>query len=148
MILRTGYNYDRSQASLDSGLFCPESEAVVQQQFAEEVDINTIVRRFGLTGELPDEVRVPMSGDFTDVMDYKSALDAVRAADAGFMELPAELRARFENDPQRLMMFMADDKNRAEAIALGLVNKAPEKTRDAVSAIDELAARFPVSEKK
>ena len=86
-----------------------------------------------LTGELPENVRVPRSGDFTGIGDYQSAMQAVRAAQESFMELPAEVRARFSNDPQALMVFMDDPANRDEAVELGLVNKAEEKTRDEVS---------------
>lgn len=148
--LRAMWNYDRDEASLANGIDCgidPVTGEILpsmtQQQFAEEVDINTIVRRFGLTGQLPETVRVPMSGDFTGVTDYQTAMQAVRQAEEKFMELPATLRARFRHDPQELMTFMADEKNRAEAEKLGLVNKPPEKTRDVVQAVDELAARMP-----
>lgn len=145
--VRSASNYDVDEASLDSGLFCPPEEGVTQQQFAEEVDINTIVKRFGLTGELPDVVKIPQSGDFTSVVDFKSAMDAIRSAEAGFMELPADLRARFENDPQRLMDFMENPGNLDEARKLGLVNKPAEVPRDVVQAVDELASRWPVAEK-
>lgn len=142
VFIRTMWNYDRNEASDESALFCDPEEGLTQQQFAEEADINTIVRRFGLTGELPDVVRVPVSGDFTGVIDYKSALDAVIAAEDAFMELPGELRARFSNDPQLLMDFVGNVDNREEATKLGLINKPPEKTRDVVQAVDELSAKL------
>lgn len=113
---------------------------LTQQEFKDECDINEIVRRFGLTGQLPDSYRAPVSGDFTGISDFKSAMDAVRAAQERFMEMPGELRAKFDNDPQKLMSFLDDEKNRDEAVKLGIVNKPPEVTRDAVKAIDELAA--------
>lgn len=139
--IRTPYNYDTNKASAEGALFCdpnnPEDN-YTQQSFKEECDINTIVRRFGLTGQLPDNVRVPQYGDFTGVTDYQSALNAVMQADAQFMELPAKLREQFNNDPQELLAFMEDPNNLDKARELGLVNKPPEKTRDAVQAIDEL----------
>lgn len=141
-MFRTGFNYDVNAVSLETGLACPEEEGRTQQAFKEDADINVIVRRFGLTGQLPENVRVPVSGDFTGITDFQSAMQAVVAAQAAFNELPAEVRARFRNDPQELMAFMEDDANREEAIKLGLVNKAPEKTRDVVQAVDELAARI------
>lgn len=131
---------DFDQASLAFGIEFDPAEGRTQQEFAEEADINTIVRRFGLTGELPENVRIPQSGDFTGITDYHSALNLIREADEGFMELPAELRARFEHDPGRLMAFLEDANNKEEAIKLGLVNKPPEVTRTAVEAIDALAA--------
>lgn len=138
--LRTAYNYDMMAVSNDTGLFCNPEEGMTQQQFAEEADINTIVRRFGLTGELPENVRVPQYGDFTGIADYKDAMNAVRAADEAFMELPAEVRYKFANDPQRLLEFVADGKNREEAQKLGLLKEPEVKVRSAVEAIDEMAA--------
>lgn len=147
--LRAMWNYDRDAASLATGIDCgvdPETgellPSMTQQQFAEEVDINTIVKRFGLTGQLPTTVKVPMTGDFIGVNDFQSAMNAVRRAEEGFMELPAELRAQFDNSPQKLMAFVADEKNRDKAVEMGLINKPPEKTRDVVQAVDELAAQM------
>lgn len=143
--LRAPGNYDVDVASDESGLFCDPDEGVTQQQFAEECDINVIVGRFGLTGELPEVAHAPVSGDFSGVFDYQSALNAVLKAEEGFMEFPGELRARFNNDPQRLMEFLDNPANREEAIKLGLVNKPVEKTRDMIQAIDELAGLLPVA---
>lgn len=137
---RTGYNYDRDAASDEVALFCPPEEGMTQQQFAEEVDINTIVRRFGLTGELPQNPRPPLIGDFSGITDFKSAMDAVVNAQEGFMEFPAELRAKFDNDPQRMLEFVSDAKNKDKALEMGLIAPAPEKPRDVVQAVDELKA--------
>lgn len=120
---RHAYDGLQEEYSLAAGVVCPPEEDKAQQQFAEESDINTIVRRFGLTGTLPQTVRVPKYGDFTVVTDYKTAMDAVREADSNFMELPAPLRAEFDNDPQKLLEFMGDAKNRDKAIELGLLPK-------------------------
>lgn len=133
IFVRSAYNYDMDAASDESALSCDHEEDRTQQHFAEECDINTIVKRFGLTGELPEVVRVPVSGDFTDVVDFQTAMEAVRRAQEGFMELPGELRYRFGNDPQKLMEFMEDGRNLEEARKLGLVNKPPEVTRDQVA---------------
>lgn len=122
--LRTPYNYDRDTASRESGLMCLDESRAIQSA-RDEVDINTIVRRFGLTGELPTDVKMPMSGDYEGVTDYHSALNAVIAADAAFMEFPASVRARFNNDPQKLLEFVADPANLDEARKLGLAIPAP-----------------------
>lgn len=113
--------YDVKAASDSVAIDFTGDPGYTQQEFREETDINTIVRRFGLTGEMPQTVSVPRYGDFTEVGDYKSALDAVIAADAAFMELPAALRERFKNDPQELLMFVEDEANLEEARKLGLL---------------------------
>lgn len=119
--LRTPYNYDVDLASEESALIC-EDPSLTQQHQKEDADINHIVARFGLTGELPFADRQPRYGDFSAVTDYHSAMNAVRSASEDFMSLPAELRARFNNDPALLIDFLAVDANRDEAIKLGLVN--------------------------
>lgn len=132
VFLRTPYNYDTMEASDASGLTCPEP-TLAQQNSKDECDINTIVRRFGLTGELPSNVRTPTYGDFMDATDYHTAMNAVIAADAAFMQLPADIRTRFNNDAGSFVDFVSDDNNRAEAEKLGLVlpqaasNPAPEQ---------------------
>lgn len=146
MFLRSAFNYDRDEVSKECGLSCPvddENEpCVVQQNYKDECDINTIVKRFGLTGEMPENLKMPQSGDFTGVTDFHSAMNIVRQAEEEFLRVPAEIRARFGNDPGALLSFLDDDKNKDEAIKLGIVNKPPEKTRDMVQAVDELAAKL------
>lgn len=123
--LRTEFNYDRDFASEASGLHCTDP-SLTQQQFKDETDINEIVRRFGLTGELPGDFNMPQSADLVDaITDYHTALNTIREADEEFMSMPPELRARFDNDPGKLIAFLEDGGNREEAVKLGLV-KAPD----------------------
>ena len=124
MFLRTPYNYDTNEASDASALECLDP-SLAQQHARDESDINTIVKRFGLTGELPSGVRMPQYGDFTEATDYHSAMNAVIAADAAFMQLPADIRTRFNNDAGAFVDFCSDENNRAEAEKLGLVPAAP-----------------------
>lgn len=119
--LRTEWNYDTNKASMESGVKC-DDETKTQQHFAEECDINVIVKRFGITGQLPQGVRAPTWGDFTDVVtDYHSAMNAIVQAQQAFDAMPADIRYRFRNDPGMFVDFCSDEANRAEAEKLGLV---------------------------
>ncbi|WNK14351.1 MAG: internal scaffolding protein [Microvirus sp.] len=120
--LRTPYNYDRDVVSNETGLKCADVSLAVQSA-RDECDINTIVNRFGLTGKLPDDVRAPQSGDFTGVSSYQEALNILREAQASFMEMPANVRSRFENDPGQFVAFCDDPANLPEMDRLGLVKK-------------------------
>lgn len=120
--VRSAYNYDMNKASDESALNCKD-KTLTQQHFKDECDINIIVERFGLTGELPQVLQLPAYQDYEGIFDFQTAMNAVRAAEEGFMQLPAKLRARFQNQPQQLLEFLADDENRLEAEKLGLVNK-------------------------
>jgi phage internal scaffolding protein len=133
---RTGYNYDRDQATADTALAC-DDPSLAQQHMADDADINTIVKRFGLTGQLPENVRLPEYGDFTGVNDYASALRALSDADENFMEIPAELRARFSNSPQRFLEFVENPNNSEELYSLGLAVRpsgGEQPSRDAPTA--------------
>lgn len=122
------FNYDTARASHASGLVCLDP-SLAQQQFRDETDINTIVRNFGLTGQLPQQGAYPASGDFEIVTDYHTALNAVRLADEAFMALPPDIRSRFLNDPQKLMEFVADDRNHEAARAMGLTRPLSEPAK-------------------
>jgi len=118
--LRSGFNYDRSVASNASGLKC-EDVSLARQSEAQDADINEIVRRFGITGQLPSNVRVPSFGDFSGITSFHEAMNVVAEAQEAFMLMPAEVRSRFKNDPEQFLDFVYDEDNRAEAEKLGLV---------------------------
>lgn len=97
------HGYDAKRVSFDTGLDTGP-ETLVQQHFAEEQDINTIVRRFGVSGVAPLGVNGPaIYGDFTGITDYESARDTIERANRAFMDLPADVRAKFDNDPAKLI---------------------------------------------
>lgn len=122
--VRSPYNYDMFAASNETALHCPEP-TLTQQSQLEEADINFIFAKFTRTGELPMGAIQPMYGDFSGITDYGSALRALKDADVAFMQLDAKVRARFDNEPARLLDFLADPSNRAEAVSLGLVVPTP-----------------------
>jgi hypothetical protein len=136
VFLRTPYNYDKDAASNESGLHC-EDASLAQQHHKEECDINTILEKFNITGMLPEQTLSPRYGDFTGIGDYHTALNRVFAAQDEFEALPAQIRARFGNDPAQLIEFLENSDNRPEAEELGLVEKA---TAEAV----EVAKTTPV----
>lgn len=129
IFLRSAFNYDADEVSAETGIVFDPDDGVTHQSFAEEVDINTIVKRFGVTGQLPNGIHMPMSGDFTELPDFQSALNMVRQSEEEFMKLPAEVRKRFDNDPGMLIRFLEDGSNKDEAIKLGIVAAPVEETR-------------------
>jgi phage internal scaffolding protein len=137
VVFRTGTNYDVDAVSAESALVCLDESLAVQSE-RDESDINTIVKRFGLGVPLPEGVRMPQYGDFTGVTDYQSALNLVMQADDNFMQFPADVRARFENNPANMIAFLENDSNRDEAAKLGLiVSPSPAvKTASAVETTD------------
>lgn len=120
MFYKSPHNYDLKEASDASGI-APGGPSLTIQSMSEDADINVIMKRFGITGKLPDVVRVPTFGDFSEIRDYRSALHSVMLAEDAFMEVPADIRGRFQNDPQVFMDFCAVEGNREELRRMGLM---------------------------
>lgn len=115
--------YDPSE---DEGIWFDPDEGLTQQQFADECDINNIMKRYQATGVITHlNGRQPEYGDFSNPVDFQTGLNTVRDAQELFASMPAVIRDRFGNDPMKLLEFIADEKNRDEAVSLGIV-KAPE----------------------
>lgn len=97
--------------------------SVTQQHFAEECDINHIVKKYSETGFLVDPLviptRKPMFGDFSESMTFSTALDKMTAAAEYFDSLPSNIRAEFSNDYVNFCEFVCDDSNRERLVALG-----------------------------
>jgi len=101
-----------------------------QQQFKDQCDVNKIIKKYNKTGELTHlRQSKGVFADLTYVGDYRQALDKVIQANKSFMELNSQTRNRFQNDPQKLIEFLADPKNESEAIELGLI-MAKEKPQE------------------
>lgn len=128
--VRSEFNYDMREAGKASA-FVKKGKSRVQQHMKDEADINTIVRRFGVTGQLPVNVKVPSYETFDDVFDFRSAMDAVVEAERSFAAMPWDVRKRFANDPQQFVEFCSDERNLPEMRKLGLA--VPEVVLDTAS---------------
>lgn len=119
-----GFNYDRDAVSRETGLDVDELNfpSKTIQSGKDDADINVIVRRFGVTGQMPQQVRMPQYGDYTGISDFQSAMNVVRAAEEQFMTLPAAVRSRFGNDPQAFLEFCTNPDNIGELRKMGLAN--------------------------
>jgi len=99
----------------------------VRPEFVDECDVNQILKKFQKTGLVNHLAHgTPQYGDFTNVTSYQDAVEQVREAERAFLELPANIRRRFENNPTNLVVFMANPENADEARELGLL---PGKSR-------------------
>jgi len=124
-----GKDRERSDASAANTV----GESMTVQSMADEADLNVIMRRFAATGTFPQTTRIPSYGDYTQITDFRSALEAIRDAEENFMGLEASVRARFQNDPQAFLEFCSNESNREEMAKLGLLNlPAPAVDRSPV----------------
>lgn len=126
-----------------TAVYFTEDDDRTLQQYKDDADINTIVRRFGVTGEMPIAGRAPYYGDFSNVMDYHAALNAVREAESMFGQLPAELRKRFDNDPGKLLELVEDPDRFDELVELGLARAKPVAAQEPMADAPESAPEAP-----
>lgn len=117
MLFRHAY----SESVRDSDLECNDP-SLAQQSYKDDVDINVLLERFKVTGQMPQSVVLPTYGDFSAVVDFRTANDAINRARNAFMDLPADLRARFSNDPQVFLEFCSNPDNKDELVKLKLAN--------------------------
>lgn len=116
------YAYDGLEETVSeaTGLQCADDSLTIQA-FAEDADINVLVKRFGITGTMPAARSLPEYGDFTGPADFQDALNRLDAAQRAFDSLPAEVRRRFGDTPANLLEFLHDPANEEEARKLGLL---------------------------
>lgn len=94
------------------------------QSAKDECDVNQIIQAFSKTGVLKHVNQMEAAyGDFSDVADYKTAIERVSEAQEAFLMLPAKVRAQFANDPENLMHFLSDENNYETANELGLLDE-------------------------
>ena len=110
-----------------------------QTQYQDETDIHTIMKKHVAMGTVPNAMQ-GVYADFSDVGDYHSMMNKVLAANEAFESLPVEAKLRFKNDPGQIIDFLKDEKNRDEAIKLGLISKPadPSELSKATSAMSDL----------
>ena len=95
----SAYMYDTDAVSNETALDTGE-DVVTQQCFKDECDINILLTKFAVTGQLPENVRVLQYVDLRKLFDFQSSMNVIRAAEEA---LPAEVRDRFQNDPGRFL---------------------------------------------
>ena len=100
---------------------------MTKQSFAEESNINLIMKKYEKTGLLEHFNQYEgRYGDFINYADYHSSMNLIREADEAFMTIPASVRAKFNNDPAKFLEFAQDEKNIDELIEMGLARATPK----------------------
>lgn len=115
-----------------------------KQSFKDECDINKIMHRFKnvMGADYLNRYNGYVNGqfgDFSNVVDYRSALDQISQARAVFEALPSKVRARFFNDPAEFLDFCQNPANEDEMVNLGLATKRPP-VQDAASEPEKTAS--------
>jgi len=72
----------------------PDSRDMARQEFKAEADINVILRRFGVTGQIPSS-RPLVFGEANYDLDLQRAMMALETAEQAHANLPPELKERY-----------------------------------------------------
>ncbi|QXP08320.1 MAG: internal scaffolding protein [Arizlama microvirus] len=104
---------------------CSAQKPLTQQHFAQDCNINNIMERALRTGRLPESQERASKAFYGDVtsIDFRMIQEVITDATSAFMELPANIRKRFRNDPAELLEFTEDPQNYEEAISLGIISR-------------------------
>lgn len=101
-------------------------ESLTQQHFAKEQDVRNIIKQYDRTGLISNVQRgIAQYGDFSEVNEYREAMDIVINANNTFAKLPSDVRQRFGNDAGAFMEFATNPQNADEMVRMGLA-KAPK----------------------
>ncbi len=122
--------------------YVEKSEGRTRQDDLERSKIGNIISKYKATGELPRVNRESFFADVSGVPSFQEAIAIVDRAREGFMQLPAELRAKHDNDAGKFVDWTSDPANRQEMVKMGLLDAPDEVTKAAAVAGDE--ARKPV----
>jgi phage internal scaffolding protein len=120
-VFRTAYG-EKPQPKIETG------EGLTEQSHIGECDVNNIIKRYTKTGVIAHVNKMEAKyGDFT-ALDFQQAQDLVVNAKNMFGDLPAEIRARFDNEPSKMLDFLdqavLDESKMEEAVRLGLMEKS------------------------
>lgn len=100
--------------------------SMTKQSFAKECNINNIMARYEKTGIVEHVMNNPGHyGDFSEPLEYQEALNKVNAAQALFDALPAQVRAKFDNEPYVFLEYAQNPENYEKLVEMGLA-VAPE----------------------
>lgn len=107
-------------------VFKTSGESLTQQHFKEECDVINIIKRHDRNGIIEHVQRGQARyGDFSNVADYREALDLVRDAQDEFMTIPSDIRKKFDNDPGKFYEFVSNPDNKEELKTMGFI-ETPE----------------------
>lgn len=113
--------HKRNRVVLDCG-----DVQLTKQSFKDECDINNIIRRYEVSGELPVRFGAPQYGVAPD-LDLKASVDILGAFRQEFEDLPDHVQNMFSNDPFIFAQFLEQyDENPEQFYTSNDVNKSED----------------------
>ena len=101
--------------------------SMTEQHHKDSCDVIKILNQYDRTGLITHvNQSTAQYGDFTEINEYQESLELVNSATNAFMELPSEIRKKFENDPGLFFEFATNPANKAELVEMGLAYASEE----------------------
>lgn len=125
---RKQYDLAEEERAGNNAATVNDEPSLTQQQFTADTDLNEIMRRYGVTDRAIQPAAYPNGVPVVDLSEYaglelRDLMDQIRTAQEAFANLPAEIRRRFDNNPEELWTYVANPANQEEAVSLGLLTK-------------------------
>lgn len=98
----------------------PVGTGGAKQSFTDECDINNIMKKHKETGMVSHVSKHPAEYGYATGETFTEAMLVISQATSMFEQLPAVIRAEFENSPQKFLSFAEDPANRPRMDELGL----------------------------
>lgn len=125
-VIRTAYD---GLGSNDPGVKCTKDEGKTIQSHKEFCDIDKQIALAGAGSILTGNAKTPLYGDFSQVpTSMHEAFYLSKQFEADFAKHKPEIRSRFDNNPAKMLEFLANPANLEESYALGLRVKPPKPT--------------------
>jgi len=101
------------------------------QSYKEDCDANNIIRKFNRTGMVTHVSKVQGKfADVSDVPDLLQGMERINEAKEAFMEVPAKIRAKFDNDVSKFYEYVSNPENHEEMVKMGLAEKRKHVSPD------------------
>jgi len=98
----------------------PQGRKPAQQQFKQDADLNSIMRKFQKTGAIDHANIHQGSYGMASPYDLHQAMNLVSNANTLFADLPSTVRNKFRNDPLAFFEYVQNPDNATEAATLGI----------------------------
>jgi len=96
--------------------------SLTKQSFAEECDVNNIVAKYAVTGQITHlNTRLADFGEAPN-FDFQQAINQVKNAEQMFGQIPAKIRAEFEHNPGKFLEFALNPASLPKMAEMGLID--------------------------
>lgn len=110
-----------------------------KQEFKDDADINSIMRKFQVTGAIDHVANYQGEYGFASPLNLHESMNIITRANSMFEALPSSLRNKFHNDAKQFLEYVQNPDNYEEAKKLGIA-LSNEAQAEAQIVIDKAAA--------